>query len=236
MPPMVKCWEGGRGDRGESDEEAAAPSRRAAQSGYAHVDTRWSTSYESEACRTDVTVVSVRHRNSGSSGATDGSYPDEGARHCRGKGVVRALANSALVDKEQQIEDRKITPPWHTEDVESVGASSASSVVAQELSISSLPPMGMSNANAELIFEESSLEDSGVSVSQMPSSEKRLTDFGGGRGGGNKCGGGARGRRGGPFPRQRHGSADVFVRTRCDRVEAGCEQIFRSILCPNSCV
>ena len=92
---------------------------------------------------------------------------------------------------------------------------------------SSLPPMtGAATNTTDLIFEESSFEDSGASVSQASSTERNGNDTrngggGGGSGSGNGEGGGAagRGRRagGGGSSRQRSGVfSDDLVRTRCD--------------------
>lgn len=87
---------------------------------------------------------------------------------------------------------------------------------------SSLPPMaGSATITTDLIFEESSLEDSGASVSQASSTERNWNDNVGGGGGGaakSEGGGGAgRGKRGGGggVCRQRGGvSSEAFVRTR----------------------
>lgn len=122
---------------------------------------------------------------------------------------------------------------------ESLSVSSANSagVVQEQLSVcSSLPPMGGTAATmaTDLIFEESSFEDSGASLSQTSSTDRNGADtfgYGGdasGKGGGG-CGGGGgsgRGKRGGggepggggaSAPRQRaRSSSDEFVRTRCE--------------------
>ncbi|CAM9346514.1 unnamed protein product [Ectocarpus sp. 13 AM-2016] len=120
----------------------------------------------------------------------------------------------------------------------SVSSANSAGVVQEQLSVcSSLPPMGSTGngtgagggaaAATDLIFEESSFEDSVASVSQASSAERCGVEAlgsgsdangegGGGRGGGGGIGGrgGKRGR-GGPAPRQRsRSSSDEFVRTR----------------------
>ncbi|CAM9575233.1 unnamed protein product [Ectocarpus fasciculatus] len=126
----------------------------------------------------------------------------------------------------------------------SVSSANSLGVVQEQLSVcSSLPPMGGAGngtgaggggaAAADLIFEESSFEDSVASASQASSAERCGVDAfgsgsdangegggGGGGGGGGRGGGGGIGRggkrgRGGPAPRQRsRSSSDEFVRTR----------------------
>lgn len=122
----------------------------------------------------------------------------------------------------------------------SVSSTNSAGVVQEQLSVcSSLPPMGGTGngtgagggaAATELIFEESSFEDSVASVSQASSAERCGVDAfgsgsdangegGGGRGGGGGIGRGGKRGRGGPAPRQRsRSSSDEFVRTRCDPV------------------
>ncbi|CAN0220865.1 unnamed protein product, partial [Ectocarpus sp. 8 AP-2014] len=120
----------------------------------------------------------------------------------------------------------------------SVSSANSTGVVQEQLSVcSSLPPMGGTGngtgagggaaAATDLIFEESSFEDSVASVSQASSAERCGVEAlgsgsdangegGRGRGGGGGIGGrrGKRGR-GGPAPRQRsRSSSDEFVRTR----------------------
>lgn len=100
-------------------------------------------------------------------------------------------------------------------DCESLSVSSANSLVAQELSVSSLPPMGTATMATDLIFEESYFEDSGTSLSLASSSDRNCLD-GASRGAsgvvGEGCGGGRRKRS--PTRRQRRGSSDDIVRTR----------------------
>ncbi|CAM9202412.1 unnamed protein product [Ectocarpus sp. 4 AP-2014] len=120
----------------------------------------------------------------------------------------------------------------------SVSSANSAGVVQEQLSVcSSLPPMGGTGngtgagggaaAATDLIFEESSFEDSVASVSQASSADRCGVEAlgsgsdangegGGGRGGGGGIGGpgGKRGR-GGPAPRQRsRSSSDEFLRTR----------------------
>lgn len=122
-----------------------------------------------------------------------------------------------LLDEERKLASSSTPPPL-------LQLPASPSVEDEEnLSVcSSLPPMtGAATNTTDLIFEESSFEDSGASVSQASSTERTGNDTrSGGAANGELGGASGRGRRGGGGGNTRQRSSvfsDDFVRTRCDR-------------------
>ena len=154
-----------------------------------------------------------------------------------GAGVRAALANDAVSGSGGSSsgmllgDDRKPAsspPPLLQLPVSSTAEDATCCDLEDNLSVcSSLPPMtGSATITTDLIFEESSLEDSGASVSQASSTERNWNDVvvvGGGGGGcvaksegggGGVAGRGKRGGGGGGSRQRSGGSSEAFVRTR----------------------
>ncbi|CAN0395389.1 unnamed protein product [Ectocarpus sp. 12 AP-2014] len=180
-------------------------------------------------------------RGGGGGGGGGGTLPSstaDGDRVPAHRGASTASSTSPPPQLQLPVASAEDTTCFDLAESRSVSSANSAGVVQEQLSVcSSLPPMGGTGngtgagggaaAATDLIFEESSFEDSVASVSQASSAERCGVEAlgsgsdangegGGGRGGGGGIGGrgGKRGR-GGPAPRQRsRSSSDEFVRTR----------------------
>ncbi|CAB1120812.1 unnamed protein product [Ectocarpus sp. CCAP 1310/34] len=188
-------------------------------------------------------------RGGGGSGGGGGTLPSstaDGDRIPARGGASTASSTSPPPQLQLPVASAEDTTCFGLAESRSVSSANSAGVVQEQLSVcSSLPPMGgtgngtgaggVAAAATDLIFEESSFEDSVASVSQASSAERCGVEAlgsgsdangegGGGRGGGGGIGGrgGKRGR-GGPAPRKRsRSSSDEFVRTR-----PGAGEVFR---------
>lgn len=248
--PKVTCWEG-RAEKEEDvvvAEERTTPRRTSRGQSYAETNLRrpritnlTTTSSEGRSsCKVEI-GTSSRVVGRGERVAFGRAFTERALTHHKereSRGVRDDLVE--ITDDDGRSGGAKIAPlqlPLAAEDTYdccegNMSLSSASSVAAaQGVSISLLPPMETATTVAtDLIFEDSSFEDSGASASLASSSERNTLDIadvggagggadGGGGGGGDGAsgmsgGGATRRKRGGPVPRQRSGSVDAFVRTR----------------------
>lgn len=246
--PMVKCWEG-RAEK-EADivvEEEERTTPRRTFRGQSHAE----TTLRRPRIKNSTTAYSEERPGGKIEGGTNPRVVGRGERvafglafteraltHHRGRGEARSVTDDLIeaTDDDERSGGAKVAPlqlPLTAEDTYdscegNMSLSSVSSVAAaQGVSVSLLPPMGTATTVAtDLIFEDSSFEDSGASASLASPPEKNaldIADIGGtGSGGGGSVdrasgsGGGdaTRRKRGGAGPRQRSGSVDAFVRTR----------------------
>ena len=159
-------------------------------------------------------------------GATSGRMLSEGARvrrHRSRDSMQTRRGTYTALDKEDEPNEN-MCPPLHVPGAEGgaegevLSVSSANSMTPEGLtvSVSSLPPVETAATGTELIFDESSFEDSLASLSLPSSSDKNGFEVGVGEGG--ETDEHRRGERGRPHSRHR-GSSDTFGRTRYARVE-----------------
>lgn len=230
---MVKCWEGRLGERGRDEEERAGVHSSHTVKGRPAccAESVLSSSAERvvENCKVSSPGTITRRT---SNGKVSGS---QAARNSQGKTLRDEGRDTPSRADKNDDDDRSVLSlsPLRTSGTyqhrdcdESLSASSAggSAAVQEQLSVSSLPPMGTAATAtaAEWMLEELSLEDSGASGSIASSADRHATDGGDTVKGGNNessesnGGGGVGRKRGEPLAsRQRQGSAsNALVRTR----------------------
>lgn len=235
MLPMVKCWEGGSEKQAKSEEERAqggvGSARDHTEGGLERSgNPKRSVAEEIIRGRMDGKAPPAGSRNGG---IAFGRASSEGAR-ARGskkRGEEHTASGYPYATVEDRLDSEEKSPPLmqlptadDAFDYESLSASSANSVCAQELSASSLPSMGTPATTTDFIFEETCFEDRAASESLASPSNRNDFDIGvgndrenGGGGGRNADGesdSGVRRKRRGHAPRQRSGSSDAFVQTR----------------------
>lgn len=235
--PMVKCWEGRVEKEGDGVEEKTP--RRTVVRDQSNAETSVRRPVITNLTTAAEGRSSGKVESSSSARVSRGERVDVGrafterapTRYHRGKGEGRSTRDDLVTTDDDERLGAKIAPlqlplSEDTYDCEgNLSLSSASSVAAQGVSVSLLPLMGTATTvTTDLIFEDSSFEDSGSSAALASSSERNALDIGDvggavGSGDGATVVGGAatRRKRGGPGPRQRTGSVDAFVRTRYER-------------------
>lgn len=241
-PPMVECWEGRGGLGVGSGEERGHPRRRievrdsfddgngsSCAKGGAE-DVKPSTA-ESRIRRTgDCTVSNGRAAAARFRRRASGRVHNEKSCRDRGKPHSQMMEGSKggpapVIDDAEDRHGASMSPLRTDSRDESLSMSSASdSIVAPELSMSSLPPMrtlGMATAT-DLVLEDSSFEDITTSASVASSPNKATMDGEIGIAEGNNERRDGWGRRSGPSSyRQRQSATDAFVRNRCQRGRRG---------------
>lgn len=227
-PSKVKCWGRRVGETGRSDEETGVCSRTVKDCPNRAEDEKSSIA-ESKPRRTGDRRASS-NRATRNSGDTTGKAESRGMMmSCVGEGAPRIDRDDDDRSGTSLSPLRTTVEPRDYDEILSVSSASAS-VINHELSASSLPPMGTAATTAtitEWVFDDVSLEDSGISASLASSSDRNAADCGNGCNednasdeSGEGIGGGKR--RGGSLSsRQRQGPASGFVCTRCEQRKRG---------------
>lgn len=221
--PMVKCWEGSTEKWGGGDEEGerggVVKGRGRAETSPQRTKDFKASSHEGKTRGSvNVSTSSGVGRNGGVAFGRALSDGPRAGQH--GKGRARTVRSAfATMDGKDQPggETSPLSLPLEGDacDYEETLSISSANSVAQELSVSSLPPVGAVATATDMIFEELSFEGSGASASLASSSDRNGVG-GGSDVDGEDSGDGGR-KEGGPAPRQRRRSLDALARTRCEQ-------------------
>lgn len=217
-PPMLECWDG---RRQEKEEHFAEDSCRQGTDEYSFVASSTERLVESE-----TPVVKSRYRKASEKVSLRSRYRTGSCARAHSEGArPRRHIIATLRRDEAGTEKVPGANSEGSEDVkeaETLSASTAISTgIAQELSISSLPPMGITKTAANLHCGETSFGDSSASApfARWASRNDSNCRDGSGCGLGGVCT--ARRRRVGPTRWKRRGSTDATIRLRCEGPDAG---------------